>query len=207
MNGKTNPTGNLLFPIFLKLDRMQTLLVGGGNVALEKLEALIGNCPEANIHIVASEIRRNEIVSCVESTPTITLSVRPFNQKDLEDIDLIILATDDYGLHVQVASVAKQKNILVNVADTPDLCDFYLCSIVKKGDLKVGISTNGKSPTLAKRMRELLTDAIPSTDDVQTLLDNLVAIRSQLKDDFAYKVKKLNEITGSWTNNSESASD
>ena len=89
-------------------------------------------------------------------------------------------------------------HILTNVADTPALCDFYLCSIVKKGDMKIGISTNGKSPTLAKRMRQFLTEALPESDEVQQLLDNLKAVRDRLGGDFEYKVQKLNEITSSW---------
>jgi siroheme synthase-like protein len=82
------------------------------------------------------------------------------------------------------------------VADTPDLCDFYLGSIVKKGDLKIAISTNGKSPTLSKRMRQYLEEAIP--DDIQELLDNLRLLRDQLKGDFEYKVKELNKVTERW---------
>ena len=197
MNDKTS-TGNLLFPIFIKLNQIQTLLVGGGNVALEKLEAILKNSPEAKVHIVAAEIRRDEILTLIDQYPTLRLSKRPFHQKDLDSVDLAILATDDYGLHVQIRQVAKDKNILVNVADTPDLCDFYLCSIVKKGDLKIGISTNGKSPTLAKRMREFLTDVLPEEEEIQKLLDNLLTIRDSLTDDFAFKVEKLNEITESW---------
>ena len=85
-------------------------------------------------------------------------------------------------------------NILVNVADTPDLCDFYLGSIVTRGDLKVAISTNGKSPTFSKRFRQLLEEILPM--DVNDLLQNLNAIRDTLKGDFAYKIKKLNQLEG-----------
>src|SRR5205814_906851 len=82
---------------------------------------------------------------------------------------------------------------LVNVADTPDLCDFYLGSIVKKGDLKIAISTNGRSPTMAKRVKEVLNDSFP--DETQEVLENLSEIRNNLKGDLEMKVKKLNEIT------------
>jgi len=84
-------------------------------------------------------------------------------------------------------------HLLVNVADTPDLCDFYLGSTVQKGALKVGISTNGQSPTLAKRFREILEDVLP--EDVPSLLKNLKSIRDRLKGDFEYKVNTLNTIT------------
>jgi uncharacterized membrane protein YfcA len=82
---------------------------------------------------------------------------------------------------------------LVNIADKPDLCDFYLGSIVKKGSLKIAISTNGKSPTIAKRLRETFTETIPN--EMDHVLDNMQNIRNQLKGDFNYKVKELNKIT------------
>ena len=82
---------------------------------------------------------------------------------------------------------------MVNVADTPELCDFYLSSVVKKGDLKIAISTNGKSPTFAKRFREVLEEILP--DSLQATLDNLQQIRNKLKGDFQDKLEKLNEIT------------
>jgi siroheme synthase (precorrin-2 oxidase/ferrochelatase) len=76
------------------------------------------------------------------------------------------------------------------------LCDFYLGSVVTKGNIKIGISTNGKSPTIAKRMREYLEEALPEDTDV--LLQNMQTIRQKIKGDFADKVKILNDITSSW---------
>jgi precorrin-2 dehydrogenase/sirohydrochlorin ferrochelatase len=90
-----------------------------------------------------------------------------------------------------------KKNILVNVADTPDLCDFYLGSIVTKGDLKIAISTNGKSPTLSKRLREFFEDVLP--ENINDLILNLNEYRNSLKGSFAEKVEKLNQLTKSFT--------
>ena len=81
----------------------------------------------------------------------------------------------------------------MNVADTPELCDFYLGGIVTKGNLKVAISTNGKSPTAAKRIRQLLEEVLP--EELDDLLDNLNAYRATLKGDFEHKVKAMNEVT------------
>jgi precorrin-2 dehydrogenase/sirohydrochlorin ferrochelatase len=108
-------------------------------------------------------------------------------------MDLVIAATSLKELNEQIRQDAKRKKILINVADTPDSCDFYLGSVIKKGDLKIAVSTNGKSPTFAKRMRELLEDAIP--DNISETLDELRQIRDNLKGDLAEKMKKLNEIT------------
>lgn len=190
--------GNTMFPVFLKLHQLDMLIVGGGNVGLEKLEAVLKSSPLANVTMVAGEVRRPEIYDLVKAHPNVELVERNFEYEDVEGRDLVILATDKPDLHKEIKAYNAERHILTNVADTPPLCDFYLCSIVKKGDMKIGISTNGKSPTLAKRMREYLTESLPESDDVQSLLDNLKAIRDQLGSDFDYKVKKLNEITESW---------
>jgi siroheme synthase-like protein len=96
-------------------------------------------------------------------------------------------------LHADIKQTCAERHLLCNVADTPHLCDFYLGSIVQKGDLKIAISTNGKSPTMAKRMREFLDDIIPA--DIQQLLDNLREIRKSIKGDFQEKIRIMNEVT------------
>ena len=87
------------------------------------------------------------------------------------------------------------------MADTPELCDFYLGSIVTKGDLKIAISTNGKSPTLSKRIREFFEDILP--DNINDLILNLNEYRKTLKGNFEEKVDALNEITKSFKNKKE----
>lgn len=183
---------NELFPIFLKLHQLNTLIVGGGNVGLEKLNGILKNSPNAHVTVVAGLICE-PIVELAKKYPQVALKTRNFRRWDLRGRDLVILATDDKNLHKRVRAIARKRNILINVADTPDLCDFYLGSVVTKGHLKVGISTNGKSPTLAKRMREYFEEALP--DDTNTLLGNLQQIRSKMTGDFSAKLKALNELT------------
>ena len=186
---------NNLYPIFLKLENLQTLLVGAGNVGLEKLTAFLKNSPKAKITIVAEYVC-DEVSEMVRNNEHVRLIKRKFFTSDLEGKDLLILATDDHDLHKRIKLVAKEKRILTNVADTPDLCDFYLGSVVQKGDLKIGISTNGKSPTFAKRFREYLEEFLP--DSLQELVDNLHKFRNSLRGDFQYKVNALNELTSSF---------
>ncbi|MDQ1087871.1 MULTISPECIES: bifunctional precorrin-2 dehydrogenase/sirohydrochlorin ferrochelatase [unclassified Siphonobacter] len=188
---------NPLFPVFLKLDHLDVLLVGGGNVGLEKLSAILANSPRCAVTVVATYIRE-ELRTLAQLHPQVQLLERPYQEADLENKDLVILATDNPSLHVSIKEVTRQRRILTNVADTPNLCDFYLGSIVQKGDLKIAISTNGKSPTLAKRLRELLTEVIPN--DIQLLLDNLVVIRDRMKGDFQSKITQLNKLTESLVN-------
>lgn len=186
---------NNLFPVFLKLEELSTLLVGGGNVGLEKLSAILKNSPAARVTVVAGIIRE-PLKRLAKDHPSIKLVNRNFRSTDLRNKDLVILATDDKKLHSRIRKMTRGKNLLINVADTPDLCDFYLGSVVTKGNLKIGISTNGKSPTIAKRMREYLEEALP--DDTNALLENMRTIRDKMKGDFDEKVKALNEITASW---------
>ncbi len=185
---------NNLFPIFLKLDNddLHLLIVGGGYVGLEKIEAVLGNSPKANITLVAPEIRE-EIREIASQKPNVTLVFRAFSEYDLDNKDLVIVATNDKAENKRIKQLARARHLLCNVADTPNECDFYLSSIVKKGNLKVAISTNGMSPTLAKRLREVLTEALP--DDLETAMEQLKAVRDQLRGDFEYKVQELNRIT------------
>ncbi|MDX2188574.1 MAG: bifunctional precorrin-2 dehydrogenase/sirohydrochlorin ferrochelatase [Bacteroidota bacterium] len=182
-----------MFPIFLKLNQLELLLVGGGNVGLEKLEAILGNCPDAKVTVVAPEIK-NEIIDLSQKHQNLKLVKRPFLFEDITSKQLIICATDNQALHQSIIRFAKDQNILVNVADTPDLCDFYLSSVVQKGDLKIAISTNGKSPTFAKRFKEVLNEVI-DTREINTLLENLNKYRETLKGNFSQKVKAMNEVT------------
>ncbi len=185
---------NNLFPVFLKLETLQTLLVGGGKVALEKLNAILKNSPKASVTVVAGEVS-GDLAHLAKNVAHVQIFERKVSITDLENIDVLILATNDRSLHEELKVVARKRRILTNVADTPELCDFYLGSVYQQGDLKIGISTNGKSPTMAKRFREFLEEFIP--DNFQDLLDNMHGFRAQIKGDFQKKVTTLNELTAS----------
>ena len=191
---------NPLFPIFLKANQLKVLIVGGGYVALEKLTALWNNSLEADVSLVAPHIKK-EIKDFLLLGKNITLTERHFEISDLEGIDWVIIAVGDVGLSEAIRIEAKKFNLLVNVADKPDLCDFYLGSTVSKGSLKIAISTNGKSPTFAKRLKEVLNENI--SENVEESLDNLQKLRTHLKGDFQHKVDKLNEVTASLVQNKQ----
>lgn len=188
--------GNTLFPVFLKVERLKTLIVGGGPVGLEKLNALLSNAPDAEITLVGKTILP-EIKAMATQTNRLELQEKAFTSCDLYGKDIAIIATDNAVENKRIHDIAKSLRVLVNVADTPLLCDFYLGSIVQKGSVKIAISTNGKSPTVAKRLREVLTDMLP--DEMESLLANLGEIRKRLKGDFSQKVRQLNEITSTLT--------
>ncbi|MFC3197427.1 bifunctional precorrin-2 dehydrogenase/sirohydrochlorin ferrochelatase [Parapedobacter deserti] len=185
-------TENQLFPVFLQLNRLRTLLVGGSTVALEKLSALLVNSPHSNVTVVAKRIIPN-VREFVKSYPSVQLHERAFEDADLAHVDLVLVASNNARLNRQIREESRKRNLLINVADKPELCDFYLGSVVKKGNLKIGISTNGKSPTIAKRIKELLNEALP--DEIDETLNYMSQLRDLLKGDFTDKVKALNAHT------------
>ena len=170
------------------------LIVGAGEVGHEKLSFILKSSPDAIIDIVAPWVNP-EIEALLARHPnhSVTIHRRVFDAGDVAGHQLVVAATNIPELNARVRRVCQLYGALVNVADTPNLCDFYLGSIVTRGNLKVAISTNGTSPTLAKRMRQVLEEVLPH--DVNSLLGNLKAIRDRLRGSFEYKVKKLNEIT------------
>ncbi len=186
---------NELFPIFLKLENLQTLIVGGGNVGLEKLTAILNNSPKAKVTIVAPLVK-DEIFELQKAFEFLVILQKKYETDDLEGKQLVLVSTDDKELNKQIKAEAFLANILCNVADTPAECDFYLGSVVQKGSLKLGISTNGKSPTVAKRIKEVLNEALPETD-LEQLLDNVGEIRKSLTGDFQQKIIELNKVTKS----------
>ncbi len=183
---------NNLFPIFLKLDSISILVVGGGNVALEKMTGIWRANPLAKVQIVSIELNE-QLHDLIQKMPNVIFKKKEFEVLDLNFINLVIAATDNRELQITIKESCQKKGILCNIADTPDLCDFYLSSVVQKGNLKIAISTNGKSPTIAKRIKEVLDDAIP--DEIDEILQNINVVRKKIAGDFAEKVKKLNEIT------------
>lgn len=183
---------NRLFPVFLKLENLSVLIVGGGKIGLEKLSAILSNSPETDIKVVSITISE-EVRELAANYPNVELKERVFLPLDVDNRDVVIIAIDDKKESKRIRDIVKEKKKLVNVADKPELCDFYMGSIVQKGNLKIGISTNGKSPTIAKRLKDLFNELLP--EEIDDLLDNMQEIRNRLKGDFNDKVNQLNAIT------------
>jgi siroheme synthase-like protein len=184
--------GNQLFPVFLKLNQLHAVLIGAGNIGLEKLTAIVSNSQLANVTVIARNFLP-EIHLLASENKGVRIVQKSFTAADLDNAHLVIAATNDHSLNDYIVQAAHERNLLVNIADKPALCDFYLGSIVQKGDLKLAISTNGKSPTVAKRLKEVLNESIPA--DIDTTLQQIAELRKTLTGDFTNKVKKLNEIT------------
>lgn len=194
---------NQLYPLFFKADKLPILVIGGGKVALEKVSNILSHSPDARITIVAIEVI-DELKNIAAQHKTVEIIKRPFQEDDLKNQRLVISALNNFELSGQIGEVVRKNGLLYNAADKPDLCDFYLSSVVSKGNVKIGISTNGKSPTIAKRIKEYLNEAIP--DEIDQLTENISLLKKDMTGDFETKVKKLNKLTSvlATQNNSDS---
>lgn len=182
---------NELYPIFLKVSNLNVLIVGGGNVGLEKLTFLLKSSPNAQVQMVAPEFMLDTLELAEKYNVEITKDV--YAEKFLEGKHLVVACTDNPEVNEQIYHDCRRLSKLVNVADNPPFCDFYMGGIVTKGNVKVAISTNGKSPTMAKRLRQFFEDVIP--ENIDDLVNNLNKYRKTLKGDFEQKVDALNEFT------------
>ncbi len=188
---------NNLYPIFLKAKNLNFLIVGGGFVAEEKLTFLLKSSPDAKVIMVSPMFRKRTIALAKKGCVTLIEDV--YNKKYLEGRHIVVATTDIPEVNVQVWKDCRALSKLVNVADNPPYCDFYMGGIVTKGNVKVAISTNGKSPTTAKRLRQFFEEVIP--ENIDDLVKNLNKYRKTIKGDFEEKVEKLNEFTKSLVEN------
>ena len=182
---------NNLYPIFLKAKALHVLIIGGGNVAEEKLHFLLKSSPDAKVTIVSPMFREGTLA--LAKSFDVELIHDTYNNSYLKGKHLVIATTDVPDVNVAVYNDCKARHVLVNVADNPPYCDFYMGGIVTKGHVKIAISTNGQSPTTAKRLRQFFEDVIP--ENVDDLVQNLNEFRKTIKGDFEQKVQTLNEFT------------
>jgi len=182
---------NNLYPVFLKLNNLKVLIVGGGFVAEEKLTFLLKSSPDAHITMVSPMFREGTLDLAKKGDVTLIRDV--YSKKYLKGNHLVIATTNVPEVNIKIYKHCRKKGVLVNVADNPPFCDFYMGGIVTKGNVKVAISTNGKSPTTAKRLRQFFEDMIP--ENVDDLVKNLNEYRKTIKGDFEQKVDTLNKFT------------
>ncbi len=182
---------NELYPIFLKVSNLNILIIGGGNVALEKLTFLLKSSPNAQVQMVSTLFREDTIALAKKFQ--IEMIIDSYKTSYLNNKHAVIATTDNVAVNELAYHDCRARNILVNVADNPPYCDFYMGGIVTKGNVKIAISTNGKSPTTAKRLRQFFEDVIP--DNIDDLVQNLNVYRKTIKGDFEEKVEILNNFT------------
>jgi precorrin-2 dehydrogenase / sirohydrochlorin ferrochelatase len=163
------------YPIALVLDGKPCLVVGGGEIADGKLDALL--LAGAVVTVVSPEVRPR--IAALAADGQITLHQRPYRASDLEGTYLAIAATDDRPLNARVVTEARAVGILTQAVDDIPYCDFFAVAIVRRGDLQLGISTNGRSPAFARWMRERLDTELPA--EYGDLLAVLGDVRERIK--------------------------
>lgn len=143
---------NTLLPVFLNLRHRPALVVGGGPVAVQKIGVMLE--AGAVVTVIAEELAGS--IALLAEAGKLTVDRRPYRKGDADSYDVVIGATDDPVVQRRIFEDAREKNIPVNIVDTPDLCTFFLSSVFQSGDLKIAVSTNGKSPTLGKIIRDAI---------------------------------------------------
>jgi len=141
-----------LFPMFLNLAGKQCLVVGASKVGEPKIGGLIDT--GAQIHVVA--IEASDQVREWADAGRIELELRAFSESDLDGKFLAVVATASTRLNEVIYREAQRQNVLCNVVDVPEYCDFFYPAVVQRGDLQIAISTNGQSPSLAQKLRQQL---------------------------------------------------
>jgi uroporphyrin-III C-methyltransferase/precorrin-2 dehydrogenase/sirohydrochlorin ferrochelatase len=164
-----------LFPIFVKLQGRPVLVVGGGKIAAGKIAGLLQ--AQARARVIAPQI--NSQVSAWVDAGEVEWSAKEFAPADLQDASLAIAATSIPAVNAAVFRAAEDRGILCNAVDDIANCHFYYGSIVQRGDLQIAISTNGKSPALAQRLRKELEQQYPA--EYAAWLDSLGDAREKLR--------------------------
>ena len=141
-----------LFPMFLKLEGRQCLVVGAGRIGEPKISGLL----ETGARIRVVSLDATPTVREWARAGTVELELRAFSQDDVEGAFLAIVATNSRTLNERVYHEAQRRGVLCNVVDVPDLCDFFYPSVVRRGDLQIAVSTAGQSPSLAQKIRQQL---------------------------------------------------
>lgn len=141
-----------LFPMFLKLEGRQVLVVGAGKIGEPKIDGLL----ETGAHIRVVALDASAAVRDWAREGKIELELRAFSADDLSGAFLAVVATNSRTLNERVYNEAQRRGVLCNVVDVPDLCDFFYPAVVRRGDLQIAISTAGQSPSLAQKIRQQL---------------------------------------------------
>ena len=165
-------------PIFIKIKQKPTLVVGGGDIALRKINLLL----KAQAKVDCLSPLFCEDIKNLSKDGHITLINKSFDQTDIKDYSMIIAATDDKSVNSLISSIAQDKKIPVNVVDSPELSSFIMPSIVDRSPLIIAVSSSGKAPVLSRIIRAKLETVIPSA--YGTLAEIAGEYRQKVKERF-----------------------
>ncbi len=159
------------FPLFLDVNSSDALVVGGGSVALEKIERL----HEFGVKMRVVSLKYSPKTEEFLQKHSITHVERSYQDTDLDGVDMVVVAADDLDLQREIYATCTDRSILCNCVDVVECCHFIFPSYVKRGDLTIAISTSGSSPSLSKYLREFFQKLLP--DDIEMFLKQMRELR------------------------------
>jgi len=158
------------YPIYIDIEDRSVLIVGGGTVCARKAETMMRY--GARVTIVSPEI--TDEIAAWEQAGVLAVQRKMYAESDLEGASMVIASTDDQCVNARVARDCRRRRIPVNVVDVTHLCEFIVPAIIEKGSIQIAVSTGGKSPAIARTIREDLQKAIgPEYTEVNDLLGTL----------------------------------
>ena len=178
---------SIFFPILVSLRKYPCLVIGGGNVALRKTESLL--LYNAKVTVVSPKICKP--LKDLSKKNKVKLIQKIYSKDLLENFEIIFCATDNKQINLTVARDCKEENKLLNVADVPELCDFILPAVVKRGDLTISVSSQGRAPFFAKEIKNKIDHIFPSYyEDILDLAGNFRSIIMKNKKLNSSKIKE-----------------
>ncbi|MCF6331185.1 MAG: bifunctional precorrin-2 dehydrogenase/sirohydrochlorin ferrochelatase [Sulfurimonas sp.] len=184
------------FPAFVKLDDKKILIVGGGNIAYEKLVKILDFTK--NISIISPQFSDNILKKINQYN--LKFDTRVYQTGDIKEFCIVIVGVDDLTLQSQIFEESKQYKCLCNCVDSVKYCDFIFPSYIKKDDLTIAISTSGNSPAMAKHLKKYLKNLIP--DGISEFLQEMKNFRKTMpkgKKRMQFLDKKAKDYIDSWT--------
>lgn len=170
----TDSRARFSYPIFLDLDDVTVLVVGGGRIGARKAEALVA--AGARVRLVATEVS-----DAVDRGAMVDVREKSFDETDLDGVRLVVTATGDYHVDESISVAARTRGIWTNAADQPVDCEWILPAITRAGRVTGAISTDGASPALAGYLRDRLAEILD--DRVAEIADILAAERTAVQAD------------------------
>ncbi len=164
------------YPVFLDIAGKPAVVIGGGNIAYQKVVGLVTS--GADITVVSPEL--NEDMAALRAEGRFRHIERDYQPGDIEGYTIAFVATDDRAINATVAREGKERRVWVNAVDDPPYCDFIMPAIVQQGDLTIAISTSGRSPAMARKMREELELFL--TEDYSLMLELAAEVRAELRE-------------------------
>ena len=162
------------FPIYIDLSRLNILVVGGGDIATDKIEKLLDFTD--NITVIAPLI--SEALRAIIKDKNLNYNLRPYMSGDIKGFDIVVVATNNIKIHKEIYDESRGSRTLVNSVDNTDYCDFIFPSYIKRGDLTISFSTSGSSPAFAKQIKEYFEDKIPK--NIDRFLENMKTLREEI---------------------------